>query len=91
MRTAVILAAGAAVIAVAPTAHADQYDFIGKLDAQGVYYRDISVMIDDGKIVCGQLRGAMTGPQVEGEVIQRGGFNAADAAIIIVSAVTTMC
>ena len=83
--------AGAVIAAATAPAHADQYDFVGQLDAQGIYYRDITGVINDGKLVCSELRGSGTAPQVIGQLQSEGGFPGQSAAMVLYDAAQTMC
>ncbi|GAT08480.1 DUF732 domain-containing protein [Mycolicibacterium novocastrense] len=71
-------------------AHADQYDFIAQLDNMGVYYSSMVDMIDIGKELCHELRFGAPPPAVLGK-LQRTGFAPAESAIVLLSAVNTMC
>jgi hypothetical protein len=80
-----------AAIVGAPHAKADQYDFISTLDSEGVYYRDINGMINDGKMICGWLRGEQPIGQIMHNVVTEGGFDANDAARVVLAAAQDMC
>ncbi|WP_307786927.1 DUF732 domain-containing protein [Mycolicibacterium mengxianglii] len=88
------MAAGILVVCAAvewaPPAHADQYEFISFLDDSGVSYGSIIDMIDIGKAVCHDLRRGDTPPIVMGR-LANAGFAAAEASLILVSAVSHMC
>ncbi|WP_245233829.1 DUF732 domain-containing protein [Mycobacterium sp. PS03-16] len=79
-----------AAVALAPPAHADQYEFISFLDSQGVSYGSIIDMIDIGKAVCHDLRSGDAPPVVLGR-LSGTGFAPAEASLILVSAVSHMC
>lgn len=92
-----LLLAGLGALAAAATihpavAHADQYDFISSLDSQGVYYRDMTGVINDGKTICGWLRSEQRSlKEIFDAVVKEGGFDANSAGIVIVAAARTMC
>jgi len=77
-------------VALAGPARADQYDFIMQLDNMGVYYESMIDMIDIGKELCHELRYGVAPPLVLGK-LQRTGFAPAESAIVLLSAVNTMC
>ena len=77
-------------VALSVPARADQYDFISLLDSQGVYYESMIDMIDIGKELCHELRHGVEPSLVLGK-LQRTGFAPAESAIVLVSAVNTMC
>jgi hypothetical protein len=81
---------GAAIIH-APDATADQYDFIAQLDAQGIFYNDITGAINDGKIVCSELRGHEPVAQIVTQAQNEAGFPGKSAAMFVIDAVNTMC
>lgn len=84
-----VLAVCGAVAFAAP-AQADEYDFIAQLDGMGVYYTSLLDMIDIGKELCHELRFGVAPPAVLGK-LQRTGFAPAEAAIVLLAAVDTMC
>jgi hypothetical protein len=89
------LAVAAFVVAAtalgAAPAHADQYDFISRLDENGVSYTGyMSDMIDLGKVVCHELRMGTPVPMVVNYLMSRN-FPGYDAGIIIGAAAGTMC
>ncbi|ODQ95516.1 hypothetical protein BHQ17_04855 [Mycolicibacterium holsaticum] len=89
----VIAAAVGAVcgaVALAVPARADQYDFLMQLDNMGVYYDSVTDMIDIGKGICHELRFGVPPPAVLGK-LDRTGFAPAESAIVLVSAVDTLC
>ena len=93
MRLQGILAAAVAVcgaVVLSSPARADQYDFIAQLDSMGVYYSSMLDMIDIGKELCHDLRFGAPPPAMLGK-LQRTGFAPAEAAIVLLSAVNTMC
>lgn len=77
-------------VALSVPAQADEYDFISQLDRLGVYYESIIDMIDIGKELCHDLRVGAAPPVVLGK-LQKTGFAAAEAAIVLMSAVDNMC
>ncbi|OBB77132.1 DUF732 domain-containing protein [Mycobacterium sp. 852014-52144_SCH5372336] len=77
-------------VALSSPARADQYDFIAQLDNRGVYYSSMLDMIDIGKELCHELRFGVPPPAVLGK-LQRTGFAPAESAIVLLSAVNTMC
>ena len=77
-------------VAVSAPARADQFDFISQLDNMGVYYESMIDMIDIGKELCHELRFGVAPPLVLGK-LQRTGFAPAESAIVLLSAVNTMC
>jgi hypothetical protein len=77
-------------VALSSPARADQYDFIAQLDNMGVYYSSTLDMIDIGKELCHDLRFGAPPPAVL-DKLQRTGFAPAEAAIVLLSAVNTMC
>ncbi|OBG23473.1 hypothetical protein A5765_18720 [Mycolicibacterium celeriflavum] len=77
-------------VALSSPAHADQYDFIAQLDNMGVYYSSVVDMIDIGKELCHELRFGVPPPAVLAK-LQRTGFAPAESAIVLLSAVNTMC
>jgi Protein of unknown function (DUF732) len=79
-----------AAVALAPPAHADQYEFISFLDDSGVSYSSMVDMIDIGKAVCHDLRSGDVPPIVMGR-LSNIGFATAEASLVIVSAVSHMC
>lgn len=79
----------AAAIGAAPTAHADQFDFVGDLDDRGIYYDSISDMIDIGKLTCSRLRAGS--PQTAAAPASAAGYSASEVAIIVVAATNHMC
>ncbi|MBB5167230.1 DUF732 domain-containing protein [Mycobacterium sp. AZCC_0083] len=91
----------ACAIALAPAAQADQYDFISDLDANGIYYSDISTMIDLGKITCSQIRSGMPitveqrdrlgAPVSVGGPLKNAGYSNKEQEYITVAAVKNMC
>ncbi|MGV0872051.1 DUF732 domain-containing protein [Mycolicibacterium sp. XJ879] len=83
------LALCGAVVLSSP-ARADQYEFIAQLDNMGVWYESTIEMIDIGKELCHELRFGVPPPAVLGK-LQRTGFAPAEAAIVLLSAVNTMC
>lgn len=85
--------AAVALALTAPTAQADQYDFVSDLDNNGIYYSSISDMIDVGKLTCGNLRRGMpiVGPRGVGAPITRLGYSGLEAAIITYAAASNMC
>ena len=83
-----------AALGIAAPANADQYDFISVLDNNGVYYYNISEMIDLGKAACRTVRTGGTIGSVDSAInlLTRAGFNAVmDRAIIMTAAANTMC
>ncbi len=96
MRSAAILLAPLLAIASAAPAHADEFDFVNVLDANGVYYSSISDVINMGKQLCAVGRRApVTGPAMAqgfGTVLQNGGYTSeAEAKIILGAAADQMC
>jgi hypothetical protein len=85
-----VAATAIAVLAAAP-AHADQYDFISDLDSQGVYYRDITGMMELGKKTCYNLRTGTPLGGILGYLVQQEGFAKYEAAMIVGSAASNMC
>jgi hypothetical protein len=77
-------------VALSGPAQADEYDFISQLDSTGVYYESIIDMMDIGKELCHDLRSGMAPPVVLGK-LQNTGFAAAESAIVLMSAVNSMC
>lgn len=77
-------------VALSSPAAADEYDFIGQLDGMGVYYSSVVDMIDIGKELCHELRFGVPPPAVLGK-LHRTGFAPAESAIVLLSAVNTMC
>jgi len=65
-------------LGIAAPANADQYDFISVLDNNGVYYYNISEMIDLGKAACRTVRTGGTIGSVDSAInlLTRAGFNA---------------
>ena len=84
-----VMAVSAAVALAAP-AQADQYEFISFLDNSGVSYSSMLEMIDIGKAVCHDLRSGDGPPVVLGR-LGSAGFAPAEAALVLVSAVSHMC
>ena len=87
---------GAVTVAVvcAPGAHADQWDFISEIDNRGVYYSDISEMIDTGKLVCATVRKGSNVAAVNAVGRYLTGdrnFSGTEAGIIVMSAAQNMC
>lgn len=81
---------GAAIIG-APHAKADQADFINQLDTQGIFYRDAAATINDGKIVCGELRGHEPVGQIVIQAQTEAGFPGQAAAMFVMDAASAMC
>lgn len=81
--------AGAAVL-FAPTANADQYEFVAELDARGVYYSDVLQVMEDGKLACHQLRGGAKILDMMQDIVD-GGYTAIESGILIRTAVKWMC
>ena len=77
-------------VAMSSPARADQYDFIAQLDNMGVYYESVIDMVDIGKELCHELRFGVEPSLVLGK-LQRTGFAPAESAIVLLSAVNTMC
>ncbi|MCV7281693.1 DUF732 domain-containing protein [Mycolicibacterium flavescens] len=77
-------------VALAGPAAADEYDFISQLDGMGVYYSSMLDMIDIGKELCHELRFGVPPPAVLGK-LNNSGFAPAESAIVLLSAVNTMC
>ncbi|CAJ1501279.1 DUF732 domain-containing protein [[Mycobacterium] burgundiense] len=86
---AAVLAVCGSVLFAGP-AQADQYDFISELDSAGVWYSSMVDMIDIGKELCHELRQGVSPPLVLGK-LGNTGFAPAEAAIVLMSAVNTMC
>ncbi|MDV3135729.1 DUF732 domain-containing protein [Mycobacterium sp. 29Ha] len=84
-----VLAVFGAVALSAP-ARADQYDFIARLDNQGVFYESMIDMIGIGKELCHELRFGVDPSLVMGK-LQRTGFAPTESAIVLVAAVDHMC
>ena len=84
------MAAVCGALALSAPARADQYDFISFLDRSGVSYESIGNMIDVGKEVCHDLRSGAAPPVVL-DKLSNTGFAPAEAALVLVSAVTNMC
>ncbi|WP_410506165.1 DUF732 domain-containing protein [Mycolicibacterium mucogenicum] len=78
-----------AAVALAPTAHADQYDYVNMLDNKGVYYGSISDVIDVGKLTCSRLRAGS--PQTAGAPASAAGYSSYEVGIIILAATNNMC
>jgi hypothetical protein len=91
----------AAATVLAPAAHADQYDFVNDLDAHGIYYSNMSDMIDLGKITCSQIRSGMpitvqqaqaAGASISvGGPLKNAGYSTNESEWITVAAVKNMC
>ncbi|WP_197497387.1 DUF732 domain-containing protein [Mycobacterium sp. 852013-51886_SCH5428379] len=79
----------AAVVFAAP-AEADQWDFVNGLDEQGIYYEDISEIIDVGKRICSNLRQQIS-PQYAGSPAVSAGYVAKETVIITYAAAHFMC
>lgn len=77
-------------VALSSPAGADEYDFIGQLAGMGVYYSSMLDMIDIGKELCHELRFGVPPPAVL-DKLNRSGFAPAESAIVLLSAVNTMC
>lgn len=80
-----------AAITGAPHAKADQTDFISQLDTQGIFYTDIAGAIDDGKIICSELRGHQPVGQIVKQLQTEDGFPGQAAAMFLLDAANTMC
>lgn len=80
----------AGAIIAAPTANADQYDFIGQLDSAGVTYTNLTDMITVGKDVCHELRIGDSPAHVLSDLAP-GGWSAQERGIIVSAAAHTMC
>ncbi len=80
---------GAALL-FAPAANADPYEFVAELDARGVYYADITTVIDDGKLACHQLRGGARILDMMDDIVD-GGYTGIESGILIRTAVKWMC
>lgn len=80
-----------AAIIHAPAATADQQDLIAQLDKQGIYYRDVTGVINDGKIICSELRGHEPVGQIINQAQTEAGFPGTAAADFVNDAVNTMC
>lgn len=82
--------AGAAAMALAAPAQADQYDFVAQIDSRGVYYSSIIGVIDDGKMACRMLRGGAGVPTAL-NYVAGDGFAEYEAVVIVVAAAQNMC
>jgi hypothetical protein len=84
-----------AALALAAPAQADQYDFISDLDNNGVYYSDVTDVIDLGKQLCKVGRSAPTSEALlagMGTMLRRSGFTSpAEIEIVVSSAANNMC
>jgi hypothetical protein len=91
-RIAIGLAAAgaAAALSSAPSAGADQYDFISQLDNAGVSYVSISGMIDGGKAVCHDLRMGYSIDEILSWIVANN-FAPYEAGIIMHAAANNMC
>lgn len=78
-------------ILTAGTSKADQADFISQLDAQGIFYRDTAATINDGKIICGELRGHEPVGQIVTQAQTEGGFPGEKAAMFVMDAANALC
>lgn len=93
MRGHVVIAgllAPCGAVALSGPARADQYDFISELDNSGVSYASIADMINIGKELCHDLCSEVSPSVVLGK-LRRTGFAPAESAIILTSAVNSMC
>lgn len=76
---------------LAPSAKADQWDYISYLDAHGVAYNgDVLGMIETGKSACHGLR-AGADPSKVFDAIGRQGFAPYEISTIVAAAVNQMC
>lgn len=73
----------------APTAHADQYDYVNALDDKGIYYGSISTVIDVGKLTCSRLRAGS--PETAGAPASAAGYSGYEIGVIVVAATSHMC
>lgn len=84
-------ALAACALVLAPTARADQIDYVSYLDDNGVAYRSMSGVIALGKEdVCHPLRSGMSVDSVIGAVVDYG-YTGQETAYIIVGAIQFMC
>jgi hypothetical protein len=89
----ILLAAalGAAALITAPTASADQWDYVSYLDNNGVVYPNVLDVINTGKHACHHMRnGADVGAVMETMGVELG-YNISEQAFIIIGAATNMC
>ena len=81
----------AAALACAGPAHADEYDFISELDANGIYYSNINATIDIGKIACHDMRAHTEGRVAITRISNDGGWTIDEAKIVARAALRNMC
>ena len=74
----------------APTASADQYDYVSYLDANGVLYSSVSDIIDIGKVMCRALRTPLPIPNIV-SAVQENGYTAQETGLIVLGASKFMC
>ncbi len=86
--------AAAGLVIFAPPGHADQWDFVGFLDSNGVSYSDTSDIIELGKAVCRTVRVGQNIAAVNDTIagLTRAGFlSATERGLIIAGAAEHMC
>jgi hypothetical protein len=75
---------------LAPTARADQWDYVSQLDNHGVSYASILNVIETGKSACHHLRNGVGVDNVIGGV-ETLGYGGYEASVIVSAAVHEMC
>lgn len=73
-----------------PVAQADQYDYVARLDSQGVYYENILDVIELGKQSCHYLRQGHEVIDVLTNVYNHG-YAKPESGVIVQAAVEEMC
>ena len=94
MKRLLIPLVAVAGLVAAPTAHADQWEFISHLDNNGVLYANVLDMIDIGKGVCAKVRSDPSFESVDDvgvTLIERQGFAGQEAGIIMAAAAQYLC
>lgn len=91
LRFASIAALAVAATVTAAPAQADELDYVGYLDGNGVYYDSINDVINLGKLACRGLRQGLSPGAVVNVVAEGGNFPVRDAALIVLSATRYMC
>lgn len=89
--TVAAAAATAAVVALAPTAHAGQWSYVRFLDDNGVAYADVRGVIDLGKQVCHELRSGTSLWFIAEQLTGPLGYTGPEAGAIVIGAVGEMC
>lgn len=90
-RAAVVVAAVAIAVPLAPLAAADQYGYLAELDQHGVSYTSIPAAINAGKLACTFMRSGSDPNAVYRWEIQNQRFAPAEAAWVVVAASKHMC